>query len=159
MAKKAKKTLSAEKRSKKLTFLIVFICLIMVVVFQLGFLFFIIGMLPSIVSYYIDATRNNLSFQTVCTCNLAGVAPFMADIARSGASGIAIQQVLSNSVSWLIVYSAAAIGWILVFAAPIIAQLMINAIHTRQIARLEKQQRILKEQWGEELETYMQARL
>jgi hypothetical protein len=155
MAKKKKpagKEKKKKKKSKKLTLVMILLSLGMVVVFKIGFLFFIIGILPSIVSYYVDATRNNLSFHTVFSCNLAGIMPFMAEMLRNGGSNAAAQAVLSDSLNWLVVYGGAGLGWGLVFIGPIIAQQLINTVNSRQTSRLKKQQRILLEQWGDELE-------
>lgn len=154
-APKKKGAKDAKKKSGKTTVAMVFVTIVMVAVFKLGFLFFVIGILPSIVSYYIDATRSNLSFQTVFTCNLAGVLPFMADMLKGAGSNGAVQEVIGNSVNWLIVYGAAGVGWLLVFIAPMISQMLISAVHQRQIARLERHQRILVDEWGTELEAYL----
>lgn len=157
--KSSKKNAKGEKKksSGKTTLLMVVVTMTMVVVFKLGFLFFVLGILPSIVSYYIDATRSNLSFQTVFTCNLAGVLPFMADMLKDHGSNSAVQEIISNSVNWLIVYGAAGVGWLLVFIAPMLSQILINAMHQRQIGRLERHQRILVEEWGSELEAYLKV--
>lgn len=158
MAKKSSKSSGAKEKksgSMKRTFLLVIVSIAMIVVFKIGFLFFVIGILPSIVSFYIDATRNNLSFQTVFTCNLAGVLPFMAQMLQEGADAAAIQQVISNTTNWLIAYAAAGLGWVLVLTAPMISQMLINTLHQRQISRLKRQQRILVEEWGSELEAYL----
>lgn len=156
---KAAKKKDAKKKSGKATILMVITTIAMIIVFKLGFLFFIIGILPSIVSYYIDATRSNLSFQTVFTCNLAGVLPFMADMLRERGSNSAVQEIISNAFNWLIAYGAAGIGWMLVFIAPMVSQLLIGAMHQRQITRLERHQRILVDEWGSELEAYLKQDL
>ncbi len=153
--KSSKKDAKKKSGGGKTTLIMVLVTLVMIVVFKLGFLFFVIGILPSIVSYYIDATRSNLSFQTVFTCNLAGVLPFMADMLKAGGSNAAVQEIIANSVNWLIVYGAAGMGWLLVMVAPMLSQILINAMHQRQIGRLERHQRILVEEWGSELEAYL----
>lgn len=154
--KTSKKGATKKSGSGKTTLIMVITTLVLVVVFKLGFLFFVLGILPSIVSYYIDATRSNLSFQTVFTCNLAGVLPFMAQMLQSqDSNNSAVHEIITNSVNWLIVYGAAGVGWLLVFVAPMISQMLINAMHQRQIGRLERQQRILVEEWGSELEAYL----
>lgn len=149
-----KKSKTVKSKSKRTTWLIIIICIAMIIVFKAGFLFFIIGILPSIVSYYVDATKNNLSFQTVFTCNLAGILPYMVDMLQGKSIDAEVQAILSDSISWFVVYSAAAIGWMLVLTAPSLAQLIISTINKRQINRLEKQQKILRERWGDELEKY-----
>ena len=155
--KNKKSAAKPKKKSGKFTWILVLVSLVMIMVFKLGFLFFVIGILPSIVSFYIDATRSNLSFQTIFTCNLAGVLPFMAEMLKDGGGSGAIQAVIADTTNWLIVYSAAALGWLLVFVAPIISRAIITTLHDRQIARLERQQELLIGEWGEELAAYMKV--
>ncbi len=153
--KKDKEKNKGKKKTKSITWLLVVLSILMAVVFKLGFLFFVIGMLPSIVSYYVDATRNNLTFQTVFTCNLAGILPFMAQMLTGDGGNAAVQNVITDATNWLIVYSTAGLGWVFILIAPLLSHNLVVAINKRQIGRLRAHQEELVSEWGSELESYL----
>lgn len=148
MAKKKKEKKKPEGKKAPILLLVVF-SLVMVVVFQLGFIFFLMSMLPTVVAYYVDNSRHQSTFHTVFACNLAGVLPYLAKMLTEDTPGSATSLIMTDASSWLIVYAGAGLGWVLVFAMPIAAEFFIRNLHRRQVLRLERMQARITEEWGE----------
>jgi hypothetical protein len=142
------------KSSKKLVILLLICSLVMVAVFKLGFIFFMLAMLPSVVAFYVDISRDRMNSQTVFACNLAGALPYMTQMLEEGVSSSAIQQVMTSTTSWLVIYASAGFGWLLIICMPICAQYFINTMHQRQIARLQRLQSRIVDEWGQEVSRF-----
>lgn len=128
------------------------ISVILIGVMRTGYIFFILAMMPSIVSSFLDRSASRSTFHTVFACNLAGTLPFMGQIIKNAGSHAEIENVMGDAFNWLIIYAAAGFGWLLVFAAPAFALGFINMLHQGQIARLERMQRKIVAEWGPEVE-------
>lgn len=141
-----------KKGSTKTLVLLIALSLFTIIVFKTGFIFFVIGLLPSIVAYYIDITRSRTRFHTVLACNLSGLIPFMTQIWKEdGTHGGYVTSLMSDPMNWLQIYSAAGFGWLLVYTTPLFAQFIISMFNRGQIARFQSMQdRIIKD-WGPEV--------
>jgi len=157
MAKKDKKPKKNKKKddkpgSARVTALLIVGSLLMIIFLQKTYILFVIGILPTIVAYYVDRTPSRQIFHTVMPCNLSGVLPFVVELAirQQNQSG-ALQSMLGDFTVLLIMYASAAFGWILVYAAPHMASLVIEALNNRQIRKLKKSQQSLVNEWGDEV--------
>lgn len=153
---KDKKKKAAEKPKKKgstkTLLMIIIISMMTIAIFKTGFIFMVIGLLPSIVAYYLDVTRSRTTFHTVLACNLSGVLPYMARILQeSSTSGSYVTSLMGDAQTWLVVYASAGFGWLLVFATPLFAQLIISMFNRGQIARFESMQDRIVKDWGPEV--------
>lgn len=147
-----KNTSSKNKGSTKTLLLITVTCLITIIIFKVGFVFFVISLLPSIVAYYLDVGRSRTTFHTVFACNMSGLLPFIAKLTNNPSTGGGyVTELMSDPLNWLQIYAAAGFGWLLVFATPLFAQFIISMFNTGQIARFQSMQdRIIKD-WGPEV--------
>lgn len=154
MAKKDKKEKKKKDKrgSAKVTAFLIIGSLLMIIFLQKTYILFVIGILPSIVAYYVDRTASRQIFHTVMPCNLSGVLPFVVELAirQQNQSG-ALQSMLGDFTVLLIMYASAAFGWILVYATPHVASLVIEGLNHRQISKLNKSQQQLVQEWGEEV--------
>lgn len=152
MAKKEKGDKKKKKKGGTMsTIFLIVISLAMIVVFHTGFIFFMIGLMPSIVAFYLDRTRSRTTFHTVLACNLSGVIPFMAQMLKEGPTGGYTTELMSDGGNWLIIGASAGFGWVLVYAAPLFAQFIITMFHQGQIMRFETLQNRIVEDWGTEV--------
>jgi hypothetical protein len=119
-----------------------------------GFVFFVIGMLPCIVAYYMDVTKHRYTFQSVFAANLAGMMPFITTLIFHGPSGTMLQEMMGNFSTWLIIYGAAFIGWLLVKVCPMAAQMMVLGMHQTQILHYDWLQKKLEGEWGDEVKQF-----
>ncbi len=140
-------------RMKHKLFLIVF-SLVMMAFLRTGFVFFVIGMMPCIVAYYMDVSKHRYTFQSVFAANLAGMMPFITKLLLKGPSSVMLQEMMGSFSTWLIIYGAAFIGWLLVKVCPIAAQMMVHGMHQTQVLHYDWLQRKLEAEWGEEVKQF-----
>lgn len=146
--------LTIRKMRGKHKFMLIVFSLAMMVLMRTGFVFLIIGMLPSIVAYYMDVSKYQYTFKSVFAANLAGMMPFITKIIDGKASSTLLQEIMGDSTSWVIIYGAAFIGWLLVRVCPIATHTMVAAVHQTQVLRYEWLQKKLESEWGEEVKQF-----
>lgn len=124
---------------------------LMIALMQHAYVFFLTGMLPTIVARLVDRTKRKYYFSIVMGFNLAGVAPFMADLWHRNNSASAVESMFADPYIWLIMYGCAAIGWVLIFTAPELALKIVQFFNQGKVSALEQKQRELLEEWGQEI--------
>ncbi len=130
---------------KLFTFLL---CIGLIVVLQVGFIFFLFALLPSLVAYFIDDSPSKHAYKTVLACNLAGMLPTLAAFSRGAASVANLQYTLANPMAWMAAYGAAAGGWLLVWMCRSAAVLLVEITCDNRIASLERTKKKMVEEWG-----------
>jgi len=112
-----------------------------------------LGMLPSWVAFIVDGQPGRAAGKCVMPLNIAGVAPYLASllaVAGQGEMDTAFL-LLTDPVTWLVMYGTAAIGWLIYFGMPYLVGgvIEIRAEHRKtQLVALRKE---LIEVWGEEI--------
>lgn len=152
-----RKTLSSaglRKMSFKHKLLLIVFSLLMMGLLRTGFVFFVIGMLPAIVAYYMDVTKMRYTFKSVFAANLSGMMPYITKIIHNGPSSTLLQEVMGNSMTWIIIYGSAMVGWMLVKVCPMVAQTMVAGVHQTQLKRYEWLQKKLEGEWGPEVKQF-----
>lgn len=153
MLRQAKQAPQKRKRHGKLFVpMLILGSLALIVLLKNTFIFLIIGMMPSIVAYYMDKSGWRGTFKTVMACNLSGVLPFVLYIMHQESPNTAMRMQLESFHTWLIMYLSAFFGWFLIYMSPFVARFIINSFHFSQIARIEGVQRRLVEEWGAEIQ-------
>ena len=142
------------KMSFKAKLILLVFSLMMMALLRTGFVFFIIGMLPCIVAYFMDVTKHRYTFQSVFAANLSGMMPFITKLIFAGPSSAAIDAMMGSFSTWLIVYGAAFIGWLLVKVCPMAAQVMVLGMHQTQIKHYDWLQKKLEGEWGDEVKQF-----
>ncbi len=150
MTEKKDKPAPHKMRKKHKIFLILF-CLVTMAMLRTGFVFVIIAMLPSILAYYFDQSPNRYTFRSIFYCNTAGVLPYFVQMAKFGPSSANLQGIMNHPMTWIVVFGAAACGYILTNITPIIAQMLIGSLHNNQVRGLERSQKKIEKEWGNEI--------
>jgi hypothetical protein len=156
-ATKAAAPATGGKRQKmrfKHKFILITFSLLMMAFLRTGFVFFVIGMLPCIVAYYMDVSKHRYTFKCIFASNLSGMLPYITKIIHDGPSSSLLQEIMGDATSWIIIYGAALMGWLLIKVCPMIAQSMVNGMHQTQIMRYEWIQKKLESEWGEEVKQF-----
>ena len=130
------------------TILMILFCFTMIAFTQMTFVLFIVGMLPSIVAYYIDKTQLRSKFHTVFACNLSGVLPYVTQLIVVQNDSVAMYAMIKDMQVLLIMWFTAAIGWGLVAISPKIAKMIIISLNERKTIRLKYTQQKLINEWG-----------
>jgi len=116
-----------------------------------AFVVFAIGIIPSLVAAVIDREPGRNATIAVTATNLAGVAPFVMELLMTGATmGRAIGMI--NDVFVLaVMYGTAAVGWALVLGMPKVAAVYISVSNDAKSQAMQREQRRLVEDWGEDV--------
>ncbi len=142
---------TAPPKPKKRIGLIILMSLVGAVLLKWSFIFFVIGMLPTVLAYLVDHDKNKYMFYTVAALNFSGVFPDMMAISTQGGTSGAVVGRLSDISVWFTMYSAAALGWGIVWLSPAIAAIALEFIYRGRIAHMETVQKKMEEEWGTEI--------
>ena len=141
-----------KKRSKMLIPMLIVGSLTAVVLIQHSFMFFLAGMLPSIVAFIVDRSSHGRIFKIVTLFNLAGVFPFLLDIVwLHNNNYTAMQSKMGDPTVWFIMFFSAGIGWCMVWATPYLVMGILKGVQQGRIMHLESIQRRLEKEWGPEI--------
>lgn len=110
---------------------------------------FFFGMLPTIVAWIVDRSKEKYATFCVMGMNLSGVFPSLLDL-WSGSHTIAgASEILTDVFSLVVMYGSASFGWMLYTAMPPMVASVLNVMAQRKVSLLRAQQRKLIEEWGE----------
>lgn len=137
-------------------FMLISFNLLMMALLRTGYVFFIIGMLPCIVAYYMDISKHRYTFKSVFAANLSGMMPYITKIIAHGPSSSGLQEIMGNGFNWFVIYGSAMLGWLLIKVCPMVAQAMVGGIHQTQIMRYQWLQKKLESEWGQEVTQFSQ---
>ncbi|MBN66239.1 MAG: hypothetical protein CMM94_01555 [Rickettsiales bacterium] len=153
MAKQKKNKNESKGSGKGTVALMIVASLVLVVSIQLTFIFFILGILPSIVAFLIDRSPGRTTFHTIMACNMSGVLIMLFPLFADGNQPSTLMMMMTDVFNWFIIYMSAAFGWFLVWGSPYMGHLIINAFNQRHISKLEHTQKRLRSEWGPEVES------
>lgn len=117
-----------------------------------AFVFFAIGMLPTIMTMLIDRGAGRFASKTVSACNFIGIVPYIFNIAIAYDKDIAARHLISDMSAWVYIYSSAIIGLLMIWIIPQITLIIFSFRADYKIANLRAEQEELLEEWGEELQ-------
>lgn len=119
-----------------------------------GFLFMLLAMLPTFMAYFMDHTPNKSAFKTVLACNLAATVPTLLPMIKGSAQvkHADIYTIMSTPSVWLFVYGGAAAGWCLIYLCRLVSRLFVVLSYEYKIVALERMQKKLLEEWGQQLQ-------
>lgn len=137
--------------------LLIILSLVAMGILRTGFLLVVVGLLPSIIAYYVDVSAGRYTFKTIFACNLTGMMPYLEQMLRHGPTSTVLQSIMTSAQTWAIVGGASLMGWLLVKICPVIAQFTISGFTQTQISHIEHIQRNIEKEWGAEVTQFSQA--
>ena len=146
--------MSAPSESKLLKPGLIVASLILILVLQLGFIFILIALLPAMVAYFIDRSPHKSEFRVILICNMTATLPSLSPMVNAAIQmkRIDILPVMTDPITWLIIYSGAAAGWCLIFLCRFIARFLITIYFEYRINSLQRLQAKLVKEWGEQIQ-------
>lgn len=108
-------------------------------------------MMPTLAAWLVDRQPGRALATSVCLLNLAGSLPGVIEVWTAGHDVAAAQWVLSDAVTWLTAYGAAAVGWLLFAVLPPALRAHHGRSTARRIRQLQKKQEALEKDWGPEV--------
>lgn len=114
-------------------------------------LLLLIGMLPTLVSLFIDRTSDKNRPLTVGAMNLAGCAPFVLQLWTTDTSMDNAFGIITDPRTIIVMYCAAGVGYIIDWAVSgLVGSVMVQRGETRR-NQIAKRQAELVERWGPEV--------
>lgn len=114
-------------------------------------LVFVPGMMPTFVTLFVDRQRPRYLTYTVGMMNFAGVLPILLTVARGQLTMTAAGLALTNPVTWMVMYGAAAVGWLICGATPPLARLCLELQASQKRRALEALGKAVRQEWGDEV--------
>lgn len=142
----------AKKRSGLLTFMILLFPAALVMLATTVIM--IVGMIPTMVAFIIDRDEKKPAAICVGGFNFCGCLPFAINLWKDNHAALSMESVkmamriLSQPLSWLLMFGAAAVGWAFYFGIPPIIAGSEIAKAERQIEALKKRKVSLVQEWG-----------
>lgn len=111
----------------------------------------LVMMVPTIVIYVIDQTREKYFAITVGLLNVCGAMPAEVHLWQRGQSYDAAFDIVSDPFYWLMAYGAAAVGWVIYLGLPpIFSHYYGITSHSRLLNHIDKQEALVQS-WGQEV--------
>ena len=124
-----------------------------VVLLNVGTLFLLLALMPSIMAYFVDTTPNKNAFKIMFSGNISAALPTLLPMVK-GAMNMRkfdITSAMQDPMVWLFIYLGAAAGWGLIYLCKYIASFVVAMSFEYNIRSLENVQQMLIEEWGKEI--------
>ena len=128
---------------------VIFVLLVMVALPTV--LLLIVGMLPTIVAWLVDRTKQKYATFCVGGLNACGVFPYILDLWTGTHTPAAAFGILTDVFALAIMFGTAAFGWMMYSSIPPVIVSVLTVMAQRRIAQLRTNQRRIIEEWGEEV--------
>lgn len=109
------------------------------------------GLLPTIAAGMTDRSLHRFRTKAIFALNFSGLAPSLAKILQQGNVDKVAQDMMGDSVVWLTVYGAAALGWCIVWLAPLTAHHLLAIYAQIKVEQLDDVQKKYVEEWGNDV--------
>lgn len=112
-----------------------------------------IALVPTGVAFLLERKKGFYGGLTVGAMNLAGAAPFLADLWFDGHTIQAALDIITNVFAWMAFYGAAMFGWAIYATTPGVIGTFMAMTAGRRIAAMRDQQKELVQKWGPDVES------
>lgn len=110
-----------------------------------------VEMVPTIVAYAVDRTRDKYLAITVGLLNICGALPAEVHLWQQGQTYAAAFRIVSDPFYWLTGYGAAAVGWAIYLGLPPVLTHYYSITSTSRLLNHRRKQQALIRAWGEEV--------
>jgi hypothetical protein len=112
-----------------------------------------VALVPTGVAFLLERRKGFYGGLTVGAMNLAGAAPFLADLWFDGHTVEAALGIITNVFAWMAFYGAAMFGWAIYSTTPGVIGAFMAMTAGRRIAAMREQQKDLVQKWGPDVES------
>lgn len=112
-----------------------------------------VALVPTGVAFLLERRRGFYGGLTVGAMNLAGAAPFLADLWFDGHTVAAALGIITDVFAWMSFYGAAMFGWAIYSTTPGVIGTFMAMTAGRRIAAMREQQKDLVQKWGPDVES------
>lgn len=130
-----------------------------VVLLNVGALFLILALMPSIVAYFVDIDPRKNAFKIVFSGNISAALPTLLPMVKATMNmrKFDISSAMQDPLVWLFIYLGAAAGWALIYLCKYVARFVVAMSFEYNIRSLENVQQMLIEEWGREITDHRDA--
>lgn len=127
----------------------IFILIIVFALLRQSTVILLVAMLPTLVLKFVDESDGGVWFKTVLCFNLAGIYPYILELAMvHGNSGSAVQKYMADSLMWFSAYGGAGIGYLSMWFFPTLFEFLMRSLNGNRIKMYKKKLRRLHYEWG-----------
>lgn len=112
-----------------------------------------VALVPTGVAFLLERRKSIYGGLTVGAMNLAGAAPFLADLWFNGHTVEAAVGIITNVFAWMSFYGAALFGWAIYSTTPSVVSTFMAMTAGRRISAMRDQQKELVQKWGPDVES------
>jgi len=112
-----------------------------------------VDLVPTGVAFLLERRKGFYGGITVGAMNLAGAAPFLADLWFDGHTIEAALGIITNVFAWMSFYGAAMFGWAIYSTTPSVVGTFMAMTAGRRITAMREQQKDLVQKWGPDVES------
>lgn len=110
-----------------------------------------IGMLPSLVAFFVDRSKSKSQALTVAAMNLAGCSLFLLELWTNGHTMNVTLQILSNPVNIVVMYLAAGAGYLIDWTLSGVIGGLVYQNGKSRLKSIRKDQDELVKRWGNQV--------
>lgn len=112
-----------------------------------------VALVPTGVAFIMERGKGYYGGITVGAMNLAGTAPYLADLWTQGHTLAVAVGIITNVFAWMMFYGAALFGWAIYSTTPSAVSAFMTMTAGNRIAAMRAQQRELVMKWGPDVES------
>ena len=144
---------SSKKKKKKtggvrLYLMLVFLAVVCAVFLSTSLILFI-GLIPSLVAFFVDQSEKKMKAVTVGSFNAIGCIPFVMQLWDQGKSLEVAMQIIFDPMVLVIIYSAAAVGYLVDWMVVSVATALLYKKGQDRKEAIAKRQAQLIKRWGD----------
>jgi uncharacterized SAM-binding protein YcdF (DUF218 family) len=131
--------------------ILIFVCLCAAIILLPVTIIVAVGMLPTLVSFFVDKTRGKAQTISVGAFNFAACFLFLVRLLSAGSLLDEALSIVTDPVAIIVIYMGAGAGYLVdIVVSSVAVGLAYKKIESRQVT-IKKIQRDLVERWGKEV--------
>ena len=111
-----------------------------------------VALVPTGVAFIMERGKGYYGGLTVGAMNLAGTAPYLADLWAQGHTVSIALGIITNVFAWMVFYGAALFGWAIYSSTPAAVSAFMVMTASKRIVGMREQQKELVQKWGPDVE-------
>lgn len=155
MAKKNKQKKSSQKKTKLKINVKALFLLLLLIIFSILYLhstiLFVLGMLPTLVAFFVDKQVGKNKTFTIGSLNFAACFYYLTKVWSHAQPMEMAIDFITNPKTYVVIYSAAALGYLINYITTIIVASVLKQKSLIRLEKLEKAKKQLEERWGEKV--------
>lgn len=121
------------------------------IIFSAMAIIFVIGMIPTFVSWFVDKTKGRARTFTIAAMNFAGCTPFVIEVFNKGNNIEMAINYICEPRTIVVIYFAAGMGYLIDWSMTGIVSSFAIESAKKRLKQIEKEKAAIIERWGPEV--------